>query len=393
MESTICAAPTCREVVSGHFHCKYHHSLLTPIYLKYKELQNKLPMLNNLDEADLPILLDYYRRYAKVYTLRQQYRHRGFRRELWDAGHQGMIESFWSQLLQLEKAISQKVVQSTELEESNEIVVEEEELSDEIETLVDVSAISKLHRRLELEELLTRSNNCFTRINETYRIETEKILGIISQQLLKGVIKIVGESESDMFTKGWSTVFNIKAATSTCFLLYLTLQDIICRDVKSTKSEISYDKSLPNCCLKILIKALCYSDLGEFLCYITLRFLSLINNDTMNKYKGIKRQSGFNLSIHPECKIPIFPFDNKDALWNQLNYKDYYVLRFRTMGKFNKFGLMKLFCHYLAVIPMDKLNWKFDLFHKHQSKPDSCQMCLQELRKGLNPGNLHTKEC
>ena len=102
----ICSAPDCtteRGPLSKH--CPYHSSIFKPLYLKYKEAEDRISGLLNAPPAkgrDIQSILKRYARVKEVYDLRCEFRQRAFKKEHWDQGHEFKIESILTKLVEYE---------------------------------------------------------------------------------------------------------------------------------------------------------------------------------------------------------------------------------------------------------------------------------------------------
>lgn len=156
-----CLAPNCSQVRISNHHCQFHSDSFKPKYLKYKDLQNKLIRLDNLDRLSLPELMQRYNAYAKVYKLRRNCMRKYFRLEAWDAGHNLMSASIWYDLLKIENWIA-KQVNSTSNAIQNEEIVEDEENEETLE-VEDPQAVIIQHKQFLIWESLKNPQSCLAK--------------------------------------------------------------------------------------------------------------------------------------------------------------------------------------------------------------------------------------
>lgn len=134
----LCVSPNiegpgrCKKLAVGTSkHCIDHSALLRPIYLQYKAVDINLwyteEQLSNLDGEALQEILD---KTKQVYDLRALHRKLGFIKELWDRGHDFVIEKCIAQIFLIQSLLEQKHVPEAPKDYVEQILQEESDWED-----------------------------------------------------------------------------------------------------------------------------------------------------------------------------------------------------------------------------------------------------------------------
>ena len=286
MENMLCMAPRCNEPRSTSSHCSQHTRQLLPIYLRYKRLSDELPNISTSNE--IKDLMNLYHQYARVYWLRREYRHRGFRLEYQDWGHGEAIDRVWKTMQDLDQKMQTLTsIPLPPLEESNEVLEDEEVTNILEEDIVQLSQLRKTHLRMEQEELWSRRIPCM--VNQVHLIENRltqvrqiymntvkfllpeatsesKEVTRIQHFLRSGITNVYTDDEKSPVTAN-----SVATGTLLCFLMALTKIQF------TWHPSQKYDINPNECCYK------------ECLRFIRLHpiFLKLIHGALLLTYEGI----------------------------------------------------------------------------------------------------------